>query len=251
MDGKPQLSTTKKPFTAELRLERYPTEQTVRAEGYDAEGKLVVADEVILNQPRGALNVRIVSPSKGTKVEGKTKARAEVVVPDGRRVKSMDFRINDETVASLTVPPWEAEVTVPPNAELVYLTVVVTLDDDTTTEAVRYLKSPEFFSEVEVNLVELYVAVTDRSGTYVTNLTPGGFRGLRVGEEAGDRQVRAGPEPAAHARHPARHFGVHGRLHGGDAEGGLRLPRKHHAAQGPRLRRELRPPAEPGDAAHG
>lgn len=175
VDGKSQLTTTKKPFTAELRLERYPTEQTVRAEGYDAAGKLVAADEIILNQPRGSLNVRIVSPSKGTKVEGKTKARAEVVVPDGRRVKSMDFRINDETVASLANPPWETEVTVPADAELVYLTVVVTLDDGSTAEAVRYLKSPEFVSEVEVNLVELYVAVTDRSGNLVTDLTQADF----------------------------------------------------------------------------
>lgn len=175
VDGKPQLTTSKKPFTAEVRLERYPTEQSVRAEGYDAEGKLVASDEVILNQPRGTLNVRIVSPSKGTKVEGKTKARAEVVVPDGRRVKSMDFRVNDETVASLSAPPWEAEVSVAPDAELIYLTVVVTLDDGSTTEAVRYLKSPEFASEVEVNLVELYVAVTDRSGNYVTDLTQADF----------------------------------------------------------------------------
>jgi VWFA-related protein len=175
VDGKPQLTTSKKPFTAEVRLERYPTEQTVRAEGYDAEGRLVASDEVILNQPRGTLNVRIVSPSKGTKVQGKTKARAEVVVPDGRRIKSMDFRINDQTVASLANPPWEAEVNVPADAELVYLTVLVTLDDGSTTEAVRYLKSPEFVSEVEVNLVELYVAVTDRSGDLVTNLTQADF----------------------------------------------------------------------------
>ncbi len=175
VDGKPQLTTSKKPFTAEVRLERYPTEQTVRAEGYDAEGKLVVSDEVILNQPRGALNVRIVSPSKGTKVSGKIRARAEVVVPDGRRVKSMEFRINDDTVATLTTAPWETEITVPPDGDLVYLTVVVTLDDASTAEAVRYLRSPQFVSEVEVNLVELYVAVTDRSGDLVTDLTQADF----------------------------------------------------------------------------
>jgi Ca-activated chloride channel family protein len=52
---------------------------------------------------------------------------------------------------------------------------VVTLDDGSTTEAVRYLKSPQFVSEVEVNLVELYVAVTDRSGDYVTDLTQADF----------------------------------------------------------------------------
>lgn len=183
VDGKPQLTTSKKPFTAEVRLERFPTEQTVRAEGYDAEGKLVAADEVILNQPRGALNVRIVTPSKGTKVQGpKTRARAEVVVPDGRRIKSVDFKINDETVASLAAPPWEAEVPVP-GADLVYLTVTATLDDGSTAEAVRYLKSPQFVSEVEVNLVELYVAVTDRSGNLVTDLKQSDFEVYESGKK--------------------------------------------------------------------
>ena len=55
---------TNPPFSAELRLSRFPTEQIVRAEGYDAEGKLVAADEVILNQPRGALAVFIMDPAK-------------------------------------------------------------------------------------------------------------------------------------------------------------------------------------------
>ncbi|HKI05015.1 MAG TPA: VWA domain-containing protein [Thermoanaerobaculia bacterium] len=175
VDGKAQLTSSKRPFSAELRLERFPTEQTVRVEGFDGEGKLVAADEVILNQPRGSLNVRIVSPSKGTKVQGRsTKARAEVVVPDGRRIKSVEFRVNDAPVSSLAQPPWEAEVPVP-DADLVYLTVVATLDDGSRAEAVRYLKSPQFVSEVEVNLVEMYVAVTDRSGNFVTDLKQGDF----------------------------------------------------------------------------
>ena len=184
VDGKLQLTVAKRPFTAEVRLERFPTEQTVRAEGYDAEGKLIAADEVILNQPRGAFNVRIVSPSKGAKVQGRTLARAEVVVPDGRRMQSMEFRVNDRAVTSLTKPPWQAEVSVPANEDLVYLTVVATLDDGSRAEAVRYLKSPQYVTEVDVNLVELYVAVTDRSGTLVRDLKQEDFEVY----EAGKRQ---------------------------------------------------------------
>ena len=251
VDGKPQLSTTKKPFSAELRLERFPTEQTVRAEGYDAEGKLVAADEVILNQPRGGLErAHRLAVQGAPRSQGKTKARAEVVVPDGRRVKSMDFRVNDEPVASLAVPPWEAEISVPADVDLVYLTVVATLDDGTAAEAVRYLKSPEFVSEVEVNLVELYVAVTDRSNNLVTDLTQADFE---VFESQKQQEIvkfelvqnlpltlgilldTSGSMAGSMVRH---------------AEGGLRLPRKRHEAQGPRLRRELRPPAEPDHAAH-
>ena len=204
----------------------------------------MAADEVILNQPRGAFNVRIVSPPKGTKVQpGKTRARAEVVVPDGRRIQTRGVpgqrpagRLADQaalgdrgrraaTTSSSTSPWWP------------------TLDDGTRAEAVRYLRAPQYVSEVDVNLVELYVAVTDRSGNLVSDLQAGRLRGLRGGQEAGDRQVRAGAEPAAHRRHPDRHLGLDGRLAGRDGEGGGRLPGERDDAAGQGLRRELRPPA--------
>jgi Ca-activated chloride channel homolog len=182
VDGKAQLTATKPPYTAEVRLEKYPTEQTVRAEGYDAEGKMVAADEVILNQPKGSFNVRVVSPGKGTKVTGKTtRARAELVIPDGRKVKSLDFLVNDKAVGSLTKPPWEMEVPVP-DGDLVYLTVQATLDDGTRAEAVRYMRAPANMSQVDVNLVEMYVAVTDRSGNLVRDLKQEDFEVLEAGK---------------------------------------------------------------------
>jgi Ca-activated chloride channel family protein len=182
VDGKAQLTSTKPPYTAEVRLEKYPTEQTVRAEGYDAEGKMVAADEVILNQPKGTFNVRVVSPGKGTKVTGKsTRARAELVIPDGRKIKTLDFLVNDKPVGSLTKPPWEMDVPVP-EGDLVYLTVQATLDDNTRAEAVRYMRAPANMSQVDVNLVEMYVAVTDRSGNLVRDLKQEDFQVLEAGK---------------------------------------------------------------------
>jgi VWFA-related protein len=182
VDGKAQLTRTGAPYTAELRLERYPTEQIVRVEGYDDKGALVAADEVILNLQRGALAVRIAAPGKGTRTNGPTLAKAEVVIPDGRRIETVEFKVNDQTVHTLVKPPWEATVTPTTNAELVYLTVVATLDDGSKAEAVRYLRAPEYVEEVEVNLVELYVAVTDRSGNMVSNLKQEEFEVLEGGK---------------------------------------------------------------------
>jgi VWFA-related protein len=181
VDGKSQLTRTSPPWSAELRLERFPVEQIIRVEGYDDKGALVAADEVIINLQRGALAVRIAAPPKGSRVTGPTLAKAEVVVPDGRRLETVEFRVNDKTVSRLTAPPWEARVT-PTNEDLVYLTVVATLDDGSTAEAVRYLKAPEYVEEVEVDLVELYVAVTDRSGALVRNLQQGDFDILEAGK---------------------------------------------------------------------
>lgn len=170
VDGKAQLTRSSPPYTAELRLERYPTEQVIRVEGYDDKEQLIASDEVIVNLQRGALAVRVVAPGKGTRVNGPTLAKAEVVVPDGRRVETVELKVNDRTVHTLVKPPWEATVTPPANIDLVYLTVVATLDDGSKAEAVRYLKAPEYVEEVEVNLVELYVAATDRSGNLVRDL---------------------------------------------------------------------------------
>ncbi|HEX4494333.1 MAG TPA: VWA domain-containing protein [Thermoanaerobaculia bacterium] len=184
VDGKMQLTTTRAPFTAEVRLAHFPSEQTVRAEGYDADGKLVAADEVIVNQPKGAFNVRVVSPAKGTRVQGtETTAKAEVVVPDGRRIKAMEFRVNDQLVASLTKPPWQIDKLAVPAGDLVYLTVVAVLDDDSKSEALRYLRAPQYVSEVDVDLVELYAAVTDHSGNLVNDLKQEDFEVYESGKK--------------------------------------------------------------------
>jgi len=170
VDGKVQLTRTRPPFSAEIRLTAFPTEQVVRVEGFDSSDELVLADEVVLIQPRGALRVRILEPKRAVLPGNKAMARAEIVVPEERRVESVEFRINDETVATLEKPPWELEVTAPLGAELSYLTVVATLDDESRAEDVRFFNNPEYLEQVDVSLVELFTTVTERSGSLVVGL---------------------------------------------------------------------------------
>ncbi|MEM9290922.1 MAG: VWA domain-containing protein [Acidobacteriota bacterium] len=184
VDGKQQLKRSRPPFSVEVRLSQFPTEQVVRAEGYDSTGELVAADEVILNQPRGALQVRILEPSRGAPRRTEITASAEVVVPEGRRVESVEFLINDESKQLVESPPWSADLDVPTLGDLVYLTVVATLDDGSRAEDVRFLASPEYLEEVDVNLVELYTTVADRDGRLVKGLQEQEFEVL----EAGRRQ---------------------------------------------------------------
>ncbi|HBL30401.1 MAG TPA: hypothetical protein DD490_26500 [Acidobacteria bacterium] len=181
VDGVAQLSRSAAPFSAEVRLARFPTEQVVRAEGFDETGGLVAADEVIINQPRGALGVWITEPPKGKRVTGtKALVKAEVMIPDGRRIEALELRLNDQVVTSLAKPPWQAELTLPGD-DVVYVTAVAVLDDGTRAEAVRFLRAPEYMEEVEVNLVELYVTVTDRGNQLVGGLTQNDFEVLEQG----------------------------------------------------------------------
>jgi len=183
VDGAPQLIRAKPPYTVELRLAKFPTEQIVRAEGLDAEGNVVAADEIAINQPHGALRVRIVEPPRGAEVTGEVAARADVVVPEERRLEWVEFRLNDEPFATLEEPPWEARVTVPGGDEIAYLTVVAELDDGTRAEDVRFLNAPGFTEEVDVQLVELYVAVLDGSGRPMRGLERDDFTVVEEGRE--------------------------------------------------------------------
>jgi Ca-activated chloride channel family protein len=183
IDGKEPISRSTKPFTVELRLARFPTEAVVRAEGFDAAGHSVASDEVILNEPHGGLRVRVNEPPRGAKVTGnKVAARAEVTVPEERHVQQVEFLVNDKIEATLTKPPWAATVAVPAGTDTVYMTVRAQLDDGTKAEDVRFLRSPNIVEEVDVNLIELYTAVTDGANQPVKGLTAADFEVLEAGK---------------------------------------------------------------------
>ncbi len=181
LDGVPQLTRSKPPFNAEIRLPSLPTETLVRAEGYDTEGQLVAADELVLNQPRGALKVRIVEPKRGAPAAPQVHARAEIVVPEGRRVERLDWVAGDQTLATVVHPPWEAELRLPAGQTVSYVTAVATLDDGQRAEDVRFFTTREYFEEVDVNLVELYTTVLDGGGHPVQGLEEKDFTVLEDG----------------------------------------------------------------------
>ena len=176
LNGVAQFTRARPPYAAELRLSNLPEEVVVRVEGYDASGVLVAADELVLNQPRGALRVRLVEPARGARGPGRMRAKAEVIVPEGRRVERLEFQVDGNVVQTLERPPWEATVEVPGGGDLSYVTAVAVLDDGSRAEDVRFLNTPEYLEQVDVNLVELYTTVTDDAGRFVTDLEERDFK---------------------------------------------------------------------------
>jgi VWFA-related protein len=182
VDGKVQLTRHSAPYTVELRLTRLPTEQVVRADGYDAQGALVASDQLVVNQPHGGLAVAIKEPARGARPSGRVRAAVEVTVPSERRVEQVELRLNDTLVAKLTQPPWAADIDVPGEGDTIYLTATAQLDDGSRAEDVRFLRSPQYVEEVAVNLVELYTTVLDGSGKLVKGLTGDDFQVIENGQ---------------------------------------------------------------------
>ena len=182
VDGQPQLTRTRPPYSAEVRLAELPREQVVRVEGYDAKDELVAWDQVVLNQARGRFRVLITDPRRGARSSGKVVARAEVVVPEERRVESVEFRVNDRPIATLQQPPWQQEIPVPAEGDLAYLTVTAVLDDGSRAEDTRFLRAPANLGEMEVDLVELFASALDSGGHPVRGLPASDFEVLEGGK---------------------------------------------------------------------
>ena len=176
VDGQVQVRRQRPPFSAELRLSDEPMEQWIRVEGYDADRELVASDELILNQQTGELKVTILEPS-GRVPSGETDVVAQVVVPEERTVREVRFKVNDEVVAERDRPPWRAGIEVPPGAaeSFAYVTVVAELDDGAVAEATHFLRAPPGMEEVNVDLVELFVSVSDRERQLVRGLSSDQF----------------------------------------------------------------------------
>jgi Ca-activated chloride channel family protein len=178
LDETPQLTRSGPPWTAELRLPSVPREVAVKAEGLDAANQVVASDTVVLNQVRGSLEVRIVEPNAKTAFGREFTARAEVVVPDGRRVEKVEFRLGDRLLATRTRAPWSAKLATPADLSEPTAFVVATaiLDDGSRAEDVQFLRGPANAETVDVDFVELYTTVVDAEGRPVTDLPEANFQ---------------------------------------------------------------------------
>jgi VWFA-related protein len=189
VDGEARATFDRPPFIAEVLLAGGTREQVIRAEGYDENGLPVAADQIVV---RGMGRERDTSGHRAFRVELKAPApagaggstvlaQASLSVPAGRRVETVEIRLNDAPVATLTAPPWEARVDVPAREPMVYLSAVARLDDGSQAEDVHFLRAPDNLQEVNVRLVELYATVTSRSGRPVADLTEKDFEILEAG----------------------------------------------------------------------
>ncbi len=182
LDEREVAERDRAPFGARIGLGRNPHRRTLTAVAYDARGDELGRDSVVLNAGGGGLAVDIVRPSKlrGT---GPIEFEASVTVPLERQLDRVLFFWNNRQVATLYRAPFVHRVVVPENSPVGYVRVVALLDDGSVAEDVVFVNGPEASEQVNVNLVELNVVVTDRRGRPVRGLKKADFRIREEGVE--------------------------------------------------------------------
>ncbi len=175
LDDREVASRRQPPFAARIDLGRTPRRRTLTVVAYDAGAVELGRDSVVVNGGSGGLGVDIVRPAsfRGT---GWIEFEAEISVPAERRLDRALFFWNNRQIATVYDPPFRQRILIPKDKPVGYVRVVALLDDGTLAEDVAFMNGPDHGERLEVNLVELYVVVTDRNGRPVRGLQQPDFQ---------------------------------------------------------------------------
>jgi Ca-activated chloride channel family protein len=179
IDGKRILARNAPPYRAELDLGALPKRVEVRAVGYDAENRYIDADAFIVNEHETPLEVkitRIVTP------DGVSHFKLSVQNPKASTIKSATFFAGQKKLQEWSAPPYALNI---PSSQLKGVDFVrASVIDETNYEAsdLLFLNGNRFSEEIEVNLIELPVMVTDKAGLPVTDLKQSDFTVLENGK---------------------------------------------------------------------
>ncbi|HSY50362.1 MAG TPA: VWA domain-containing protein [Thermoanaerobaculia bacterium] len=172
VDDKKIMARNAPPYRAELDLGALPKRVEVRAVGYDAAGRYVDADAFVVNEHETPLEVKI---TRTVTADDVSHFKLSVQNPKATQIKSAVFFAGQKKLYEWSAPPYALDI---PNSRLRGVEFVrASLTDETNYEAsdLLFLNGQRFSEEIEVNLVELPVMVTDNAGVPVTDLKEANF----------------------------------------------------------------------------
>ncbi|MCY3964199.1 MAG: VWA domain-containing protein [Acidobacteria bacterium] len=173
-NGRRVAARNRAPYRARIDLGRGDRLGRVEAVAFDAEDLELDRHELLVNQPPHAFWVSITEPEGGPQA-GPVDVAAEVKVPRGGRLAEMRFFVKDRLAATATEEPFRREVLVPVGDPETFLRVEAQLVDGRIAEDVVFLNRPGLSARIGVELVQLYVVATDRSGQPVRDLEAAEF----------------------------------------------------------------------------
>lgn len=199
VDGRFAGRARKPPFSIRLQLADPPREQTLEVRAWNTMGDFAGSDRITLNQIDMPFGVRI-TRIRGIQTGSFDSARVEAAIslPRTATLRLVDFHRGRDRVRTVRDFGDQAAAgvarTVTVEADMEYgpadgfVRVTATLADGRSMEDAEILQGADYRSEIDVQLVQLQVLVTDRDGDPVSGLDAGDFEiregGRRYSPEA-------------------------------------------------------------------
>lgn len=172
VEGKKIMTRNAPPYHAELDLGNLPKRVEVKAIGYDAQGHYIDADAFVVNERETPLEVkltRVVTPDNISHI------KLAVHNPKNTTIKSAVLFAGQKKIFEWSGPPYAVNLPAAKLTGVDFLRASVT--DETNYEAsdLLFLNGDRFMEEIDVNLIELPVSVSDASGAPISNLKQENF----------------------------------------------------------------------------
>src|SRR5581483_6869664 len=179
VEGKKLLTRNAPPYHAELDLGNLPKRMEVKAIGYDAEGHYVDADAFVVNERETPLEVKLTRVVTGDNV---SHIKLSLHNPKNTAIKSAVLFAGQKKIFEWSGSPYAVNLPADKLKGVEFLRASVT--DETNYEAtdILFLNGNRFMEELDVDLVELPVSVTDANGAPVSNLAEKDFTVLEEGK---------------------------------------------------------------------
>ena len=169
LDGERVGSRRRAPFDLRVDLGTVPEQRSIIAIAYDDSGREIGRDGLVVNEAATSFWIQIAEPAPSDRV-GPVDIVTSLKIPEEQRLERVDYYWNDRLFETTRSEPHQSRVLIPIDRPAGYIRVVATLDNGRTAEDVVLMNTQRFESEITVELVELYVVVTDRTGRPVRGL---------------------------------------------------------------------------------
>jgi GWxTD domain-containing protein len=176
VDDDQNLTKRNPPYSVEVDLGHLPRTRKLAAVAFDEADTEVARDEIELNSGTHRFAVRLIEPRRGRRYVNSLRAEAKVDVPRDKAVQKVEFYLNEELKATLFQPPFVQPILLPAEEQLAYVRAVAYQPDGNFTEDLVYVNAPDYLEEVDVQFVELFIAVLNKEARPVEGLSETDFQ---------------------------------------------------------------------------
>ena len=179
IEGKKLLTRNAPPYRAEVDLGSVPQRVELKVVGYDARGRFIDSDAWIVNERSNDIEVAL---TRTDTADGMAHFRVSIQNPKRLALKSVALFLGNARLIDWKRPPYALEIPKSRLAGKDFVQATVVDSTGAETSDLLYLDPNRYVEEVDVNLVELPVIVTDAAGSPIASLQKADFQVLENGK---------------------------------------------------------------------